>query len=88
MIGGSPRTSCGRATIEMSAPATWTRGAASLFAAASRTAKFHIGPPMSTTLVTPLASQTLKVAGSRAWLRATSFPYGIHALKSATSGRV
>jgi len=40
------------------------------------------------TLVTPLASHTLNVAGSRAWLRATSLAYGITALKSATSGRV
>jgi hypothetical protein len=34
--------------------------------------KFQNGPPMSMTLVTPLASQTLNVAGRRALLRATS----------------
>ena len=43
---------------------------------------------MSTTPVTPLASQTLKVSGSRALLRLTSSAYGTTALKSAASGRV
>ena len=72
MIGGSPRSSCGRSIIEISGPATATRGAAGEAAARSRMSKFQNGPPMSTTLVTPLASQTLNVASRRALLRATS----------------
>ena len=72
MIGGSPRSSFGRSIIEMSGPATATRGAALDLRAASRISKFQYGPPMSTTLVTPLASHSLKVAGRRALLRATS----------------
>ena len=73
MIGGSPRSSFARSIIEISGPATATRGAAALASAASRISKFQNGPPMSTTLVTPLASQTLKVASRRALLRSTSF---------------
>src|ERR1041384_6077079 len=88
MIGGSARPSGGSSIIETSGPATATRGAAALLLAALRISKFQYGPPMSTTLVTPLASQTLKVAGRRALLRATSCGYGTTALKSATSGRV
>jgi len=72
-MGGSPRSSFTRSTDETSGPATATRGAAGLARAASRISKFHMGPPMSTTLVTPLASHTLKVADSRALLRAISF---------------
>ena len=72
MIGGSPRSSLTRSTIEISGPATATRGAAAVRLASSRMSKFQNGPPMSTTEVTPLASQTLNVAGSRALLRATS----------------
>src|SRR5712671_189623 len=74
--------------MEMSGPVTATRGAAVLLRAASRTWKFQNGPPTSATLVTPLASQTRKVCGSRAWLRCTSDAYGRHAPKSAASGRV
>src|SRR5207237_9972330 len=88
MIGGSRKPSGGSSTIETSGPATATRGAAALLRAASRTSKFQYGPPISMTLVTPLASQTLKVAGSRALLRATSSSYGTTALQSAPSGRV
>ena len=88
MIGGSSRSSGGSEIIEMSGPATATRGAAAVFAARSRMSKFQNGPPMSTTPVTPFASQTLKVASSRALLRATSCAYGTTALKSAASGRV
>ena len=76
-----------RSTMEMSGPATATRGAASLIAAASRTVKFQKGPPTSATLVTPLASHVLKVTGSRALLRATSSAYRTTWLKSAASGR-
>ena len=88
MIGGSPISSFARSTIEMSGPATATRGAASVLSEASRMSKFQNGPPMSTTLVTPLASHTLNVAGSLALLRSVSFAYDMTALKSATSGRV
>ena len=73
MMGGSPRSSFTRSTMEMSGPAMCTRGAASLFSAAARMSKFQNGPPMSTTLVTPLASHTLNVAGRRFLLRSTSF---------------
>ena len=66
MIGGSPRSSCGRGTMEMSGPVVATRGAAALVRAASRTSKFQNGPPTSATLVTPLASHTRNVWGSRA----------------------
>ena len=52
-MGGSPRSSCGRATVETSGPATATRGARVVRAATSRTSKFHMGPPASTTEVTP-----------------------------------
>src|SRR2546429_620185 len=78
-IGGSPRSNFGSSTMEMSGPVTATRGAAALLRAASRTWKFQNGPPTSATLVTPLASQTLKVCGSRPWLRCTSDAYGRHA---------
>src|SRR4029077_9096761 len=74
--------------MEMSGPVTATRGAVALLRAASRTWKFQNGPPTSATLVTPLASQTRKVCGSRTWLRCTSDAYGRHAPKSAASGRV
>jgi hypothetical protein len=77
-----------RPTSEISGPVVSTRGADSLVIAASRTAKFQNGPPTSITLVTPLASHTAKVAGSRALLRATSCAYGTSAVKSAASGRV
>ena len=73
MIGGSPRSSCGRSIMEMSGPGDGharRRGGAR--ARASRTSKFQNGPPTSTTLVTPLASHTLNVAASRALLRSTS----------------
>ena len=56
----------GRATVEMSGPATATRGAATVRRASSRTSKTHIGPPTSTTPVTPLLSQVRNVkAGAR-----------------------
>ena len=76
MIGGSSSSSLGSATIETSGPATATWGAASEACAALRTSKFHSGPPTSTTVVTPLAIHTLKVAARRALLRATSLAYG------------
>src|SRR5215469_18453713 len=88
MIGGSPRSSCGRSIIEVSGPAIATRGAAELFLAASLASKFQNGPPTSATEVTPLASQTLKVAGSRALLRSTSLAYGTIVVASTASGRV
>ena len=58
--------------MEMSGPVVATRGAAALLRAASRTSKFQKGPPTSAALVTPLARYTLKVCGSRAWLRRIS----------------
>jgi len=53
-IGGSPRSSFSRETLEMSGPATATRGAFAVALAFLRTSKFHSGPPTSTTLVMPL----------------------------------
>ena len=52
-MGGSPRLSCGRETLEMRGPATATRGAFAVEFATFLTSKFHIGPPTSTTLVMP-----------------------------------
>ena len=53
-MGGSPRSNSGRATLDMSGPATATRGALAVEFARLRTSKFHIGPPTSITLVIPL----------------------------------
>ena len=56
MIGGSATSlSTGGRQVEMSGPATATRGARGLAALRSRRSKFDIGPPTSATEVTPLA---------------------------------
>jgi hypothetical protein len=52
-IGGSPRSSWGRATVDTSGPPPRPAGASAVRVARSRTSKFHIGPPASTTEVTP-----------------------------------
>src|SRR6476646_6681355 len=88
MMGGSFSSSGGSAIIDTRGPATDTWGAIEAVRAASRTSKFHIGPPTSTTDVTPLAIHTLKVAGSRALLRANSVAYGTSAVRFRPSGRV
>jgi len=77
-----------RETLEISGPATATRGAFAVAFAFLRTSKFHIGPPTSTTLVMPLRMYRAKTSCRCDLIHTTSSLYGRTLLKSAPSGRV
>src|SRR5438093_13042434 len=86
-MSGSLAKVVGGRYVAIRGPATATRGAFFVWEAMSRISKFHIGPPQSTTPVTPETRYRSNVYGNLCLIHSISFSYERHLRRSTISRR-